>query len=116
MEVDLSDEKVAYQVYSKVASDFIGNIFFYAGTFLILYCFIFKFLHWVLLAKVIVVGLIIVAALDIVSTIITVITTIALFFMKETQQHYFSILSTFIRLIGCLLFTGMCYFLIIKIF
>jgi hypothetical protein len=108
MEINFSDE--------KVASDFTGNLFFYSGIVSFLYFIVFKFLHWILFAKIIVIILSIIAILDIISTAITVITTIALLFMKEEKQHYYSILSTFIRLTGCLIFTAMCAFLIIKIF
>lgn len=116
MITDLSNEEMAYKVYSKVASDFSGNIFFYSGIFIVLYFVVFKVLHWVLLAKIIVVLLSLVAILDIISTSITLITTISMFFIKEIKQHYFTILSTLIRLLGCVLYTSMCIFLIIKIF
>jgi hypothetical protein len=116
MNINLSEEEFAYQVYSKVATDFVGDLFFYGSLFSVLYFFVFKILHWVLLVKISAIILAITAFFDLIQVLIVIISTIGLFFIKEEKQHYFHLAAAVIRTIGCALFIAMSAFLIYKVF
>lgn len=69
MNTNLEEEEFAYQIYSKVANDFVGDLFFYGTLFSVLYFFIFKILHWVLFLKIAVVIWAIIAILDLIQVL-----------------------------------------------